>query len=280
MTTSRTLDLTDPSRRAADDDRPRPIRTYVWEPDAEPVGTVVVSHGTGGAAETMAWLAEPLADAGFRAVSVDHHGNSYPGGYRAEGFCCWWDRPRDFTVVLDALGVAGPVGAAGFSLGGYTAAALLGARIDAGAYADLMYERVPAPPVPEYPDLVAELRARVTVAERAGWVDAAGGDYRDPRVSAGFLVCPGIGPMVTAESLARITAPVSVWWAGADDQAPADTNALRYAGLIPGATGHAAGDEVGHYWFLGATDAGAGVRSVVAADAVAFFRRALGPAGS
>lgn len=43
----------------------------------------------------------------------------------------WWERPLDATFVLDELGEReeiGVTGAAGFSIGGYTAAALLGAQ--------------------------------------------------------------------------------------------------------------------------------------------------------
>jgi predicted dienelactone hydrolase len=43
---------------------------------------VVVSHGSGGAAQQMSWLAEPLADTDFLAVAVDHHGNNFVDGYR------------------------------------------------------------------------------------------------------------------------------------------------------------------------------------------------------
>lgn len=81
----------------------------------------------------MRWLVEPLVAAGFRVIAVDHHGNNYVGGYEPEGFLFVWERPRDLTFVLDVLADEqphGPVGAAGFSVGGYTLAALAGARLD------------------------------------------------------------------------------------------------------------------------------------------------------
>ena len=78
----------------------------------------------------MRWLVEPLVAAGFRVIAVDHHGNNYVDGYEPEGFLFVWERPRDLTFVLDVLADEqphGPVGAAGFSVGGYTLAALAGA---------------------------------------------------------------------------------------------------------------------------------------------------------
>src|SRR5256885_8472094 len=57
---------------------------------------IVLSHGTGGGAATMAWLAETLASNGYIVAAVNNHGNtaaetSYPvhrgkpGGGRAGG---------------------------------------------------------------------------------------------------------------------------------------------------------------------------------------------------
>jgi predicted dienelactone hydrolase len=65
-------------------------------------------------------------------------------------------------------------------------------------------------------------------------------DYADKRIRAGFLICPAQGDLMSTTSLEEITAPVSIWWAGDDDQTPAETNALRYASLIPGASEHCA----------------------------------------
>jgi hypothetical protein len=93
----------------------------------------------------MAWLCRALVGAGFLAVAVDHHGNSFVDGYLPEGFAFWWERPRDLSFVLDRLGDDRPAGAAGFPLGGYTAAALVGARVDEGLYRALLAGELPLP---------------------------------------------------------------------------------------------------------------------------------------
>jgi predicted dienelactone hydrolase len=255
---------------------PRPIRAHLWRPangEGE-VQTILVSHGAGGAARQMAWLALPLAAAGYLAVAVDHHGNNFVDGYVAEGFARWWERPLDFAVVLDRLSEResiGPVGVAGFSIGGYTAAALLGARIDAGRYASLLSGEIGESPPPEYPTLADELRARLTDADVASWVAESGRDYSDARVRAGFLACPGVGRMLDEESLAAVDRPVAIRWAGADDITPPRDNAEVYLDLIPGAKGESTGPEVGHYAFLADNPEFEDVRAQVASDAVAFF---------
>jgi hypothetical protein len=135
----------------------------------------------------MAWLSEPLTSAGFLVVAFDHHGNSFVDGHLAEGFARWWERPLDLAFALDRLAeriVLGPVGAAGFSLGGYSAAALLGARVDADLYAALLSGALRVPPPPEYPELERELRARLSEDDIAAWVADAGRDYSDGRAQA------------------------------------------------------------------------------------------------
>jgi predicted dienelactone hydrolase len=273
MITTDVRHLVDPARKAWDGSGGRPVRVHLWEP-AEASAVVLLSHGTGGAVQDLSWLAGPLAEAGFLVAGIDHHGNNYLDGYRPEAFACWWDRPRDLSFALDHLAATrrlGPVGAAGFSIGGYTVAALLGARVDAYAYRALATGEVSAPPTPEYPNLLAELRARVPDDELADWATTAGGDHRDARVRAGLLMSPALGPMITADSLAGIRRPVDVWWAGADEIAPPPENAQRYAALIPGATGHDAGAALGHYAFLDNDPAGAPMRSRLAAAATTYF---------
>jgi predicted dienelactone hydrolase len=225
----------------------------------------------------MAWLTEPLAAAGFLAVAVDHHGNNFVDGYLVEGFARWWERARDLTVVLDQLGEEdlGPVGAAGFSLGGYTVAALLGARVDAGRYEGVFSGAVPAQSPPEYPTLAEELRERLSAADLATWVAEASMDYADDRVLAGFLISPGVGLLLDEGSLAEIDKPVAVRWAGADELAPPPDDARLYANLIPGAEGRSVGDEVSHYAFLADNPEFANVRELVAPEAVAFFEANL-----
>jgi predicted dienelactone hydrolase len=230
----------------------------------------------------MDWLSEPLADAGFVVVAVDHHGNTFVDGYLPEGFARWWERPRDLTFALDEVGRRehiGPVGAAGFSIGGYTAAALLGARVDPSRYAALFSGALAFPPPPEYPNLEHDLRERLSDDDVARWVGEAGADYADDRVLAAFLVCPGVGTLLDEAALLAIEKPVAVRSAGADEITPAEDNADVYARTIPSADGQSVGAAVDHYAFLADNPEFADVREGVAHEAVDFFDTHLrGPA--
>ncbi|WP_263107181.1 alpha/beta hydrolase family protein [Kitasatospora sp. DSM 101779] len=280
----RTRVLFDTARRdLREADRPRPVRVYEWEPQGavvEPAPVVAVSHGTGGSGVGMGWLAGPLAAAGFRVVAVDHHGNNFVDGYEPEGFLCPWERPRDLVLALDVLAEERPlgrVGAAGFSAGGYTAAALAGVRLDPGVLHALVTGAVPLPEIPEFPGVVDAFRAKVSDAELPAVTAAAGADLADPRVRAVFQVAPGLGPMVTAESLAAVRVPVEIRWGGADVVTPYEADTRPYLEGIPSAAGREIGPEVAHADFIGPDPApgAAKARAEVAADAVAFFRRHL-----
>lgn len=259
----------------------RPVRAHLWGswPAGDGTRVVVLSHGTGSAAEAMSWLAEPLAAAGFLAVAVDHHGNNYVDGFAPEGFAFWWERPRDLSFVLNHLatvGGLGPVGAAGFSLGGYTAAALLGARVYPARCRALVAGQLPFTPPSEFPTLLDHLRASLSAEEFAALPTVAGGDFSDGRVRAGLLLAPALGVLLDEASLAAVRCPVAVRWGGADDVTPPAENGHRYATLIPAADGESVGADVGHCAFVGGDPGGEAVRDRVAAEAVGFFTAHLG----
>ena len=270
-------ELVDERRPSWDGDGPRPVRVYLWPAVTGEAAVVLLSHGTGGSAWQLTWAAEALARAGFLAVAVDHHGNNAVDGYLPEGFAFWWERALDLSFVLDVLATErehGPVGALGFSLGGYTVLALAGARIDSGVYGQLLAGSLDLPPPPEFPDLAEALEARLE-AGTGEEVAAAGVSYRDARVGAAFAICPALAGLVEVASLRAVEVPVAVRWAGADEICP---DASRYADLVPGADGRCVGSDVGHYAFLHSTEGAEPVRDAVAADAVSFFRQAF-PAG-
>ncbi|HXQ37593.1 MAG TPA: prolyl oligopeptidase family serine peptidase, partial [Anaerolineales bacterium] len=97
---------------------------------------VLLSHGTGGAAIQMMWLGHYLASRGYIVAAVNHHGNTAAEPQRApQGFLLYWERAKDLTSVLNELladSMFGPridrnrIGAAGFSLGGYTVISVAG----------------------------------------------------------------------------------------------------------------------------------------------------------
>ena len=230
---------------------------------------VLLSHGTGGSAEQMGWLGTALARNGFVAAAVEHPGNNSENGpLTAEGFTLWWERATDQTEVLDGL-LHDPelsqyidrerVGVAGFSLGGYTALELGGARTDIAALFDRCHtgkdEAVCRPP--EMRDLGSPEQILESVRKTSGESLARSGDsFRDGRVRAVFAIAPALGFTLTPESLKSVRMPVEIVVGEADTLAPAAENATYVRSNIRGAR-ETVLPGVGHYTFLGVcTDEG------------------------
>jgi len=270
---------------------------------------VLLSHGTGGSAPMMAWLGTRLAGDGYIAVAVNHPGNNAVDAYTVEGFTLGWERAVDLSRVLD--GMLGDeqfasridperIGAAGFSLGGYTMMVIAGAvarPFDLEALAKACNAPRPTNPLcaspPEFPGLTekALALAQRDPAYRAA-IEKSAESHRDPRVRAVFAIAP-VDLQLTKVSLEGIRMPVKIVVGASDPIAPAPRNAEVLAGAIPGAKLTILPGGVAHYTFLDTCTAlgrkqspqfcvdkpgvdREGVHTRVARLAAGFFGRALG----
>jgi predicted dienelactone hydrolase len=233
-------------------------------PASEKYPLVLLSHGTGGSAVQMMWLGHYLASRGYVVAAVNHHGNTGAEQQRtAQGFLLYWERAKDLTAVLDRL-LADPffgahvdrnrIGAAGFSLGGYTVISVAG-----GVFSPKEFEAFcrsprrdftcgPQPEFPDAPRLFAELRKTDPVVRES--LRHAGDSYRDRRIKRVFAIAPALGGGFTKAGLSEVKIPVRIVTGQADKVTPPTTNARRYAKLIKGATLTVLPGEVGHYTFL------------------------------
>jgi predicted dienelactone hydrolase len=224
---------------------------------------IVLSHGTGGTGDNLAWLGTVLARAGSVAAAVNHPGNNAIDGYTVAGFTLWWERARDLSAVIDGI-LADPtfmtridaerVGAAGFSLGGYTMIAIAGGitllahfrEFCASPAADGACQ---APP--EFGDLRAKAKA---LADRDGGFRAAlandSRSYRDKRVRAVLAMAPALGPACLPESFERIDIPVAIVADAADAIVPVGSSARSCAARISHAELTIFPGDVGHYVFM------------------------------
>jgi|SRR5688572_8013268 len=329
-----TREYVDTSRENWDRTGPRPLRTAIWYPappsaemtesvtagvfqggsvapgapiaaDRRRYPLIVLSHGTGGSFVQMMWLGRFLAARGFIVAAVNHHGNTgAEPARRAQGFLLYWERARDLSRVLDRLladDIFGPriderrIGAAGFSLGGFTALLAGGARFASAqfdAFCASPSRDFTCEPQPEHPTAQAEFaQLRKTDAVVMESLRHSGDSYRDPRVRAVFAIAPALGAGLTEASLAAMPVPLELVVGDRDATTPSATNAARIAGLVPGAR-FTVLPGVSHYTFLGTCDE-RGIQVVdicrdppptsrpeihhrVGEMAVAFFRRTLG----
>jgi predicted dienelactone hydrolase len=222
---------------------------------------VLLSHGFGGAARQMTWLGEALARAGYVAVAVDHPGTNGVDGITPVGAYAPWLRAADLSHVLDAV-LAHPVlgahvdrariGVAGFSIGGWTAALLLGATADFERFR--AFCRSPQRDAicndqVEFPLNYERQHAELKAAGAEKLLEGETRSWRDPRVKAGLLIAPALVQALAPDSIARMAVPVRLVAGDADRVVPTPSNAQLLARLIPGARLSVLAG-VGHYDFL------------------------------
>ncbi|MGJ4993711.1 alpha/beta hydrolase family protein [Bradyrhizobium sp. HKCCYLS3077] len=220
-----------------------------------PYPLVVYSHGTGCNGLQVEWLARELASHGFIAVAVNHHGNSNAEPYRAEAFLCSWERPRDISLLIDHITAhpdfAGRIDpdrifAVGYSLGGVTATALLGAIMIRSPFAPgANLGRGPR----EFPDLVDHLPRLMETSQifRDSW-SRMSASYHDPRIKAALLLAPGRSVQGFSEdSVAAISLPTRIMVGGADALLPA---ACWLHERLASSDFDMVAAEAGHYVFL------------------------------
>ena len=123
--------------------------------------------------------------------------------------------------------------------------------------------------------MLAALRQKVSEDIISAAVNAAGADASDSRVRAAFQVAPGIGSLLTPQSLRAVPIPVEIRWGGADTIMTFGQNIRPYLENISSSSGRSAGPEVRHEDFFEPDPADPAMRSRVGADAAGFFREHL-----
>lgn len=271
---------------------------------------ILLSHGTGGSAAQLSWLAEALVQAGFIALAVNHHGNTAaePQQY-PQGFVSPWERAQDLRFAL-RFALADPewgsridpdrIGATGFSLGGHTVLLLSGARHSRSLHAAFCAGQPDSPSCSLPPEAGFDSSVLAALESedenyRAS-LERAGNDYREPKLRAIFLMAPALVPALDPDSLESLDLPVAMIVGIDDTQAPTRENLDRLPPLpnieksppIPGASHYVflAPCTLRGRWFAGEVcDDGAGVsrrevHAMTARQATDFFLRHLGEAAS
>lgn len=223
---------------------------------------ILLSHGTGGTAESLGWLARELAAEGYVVLGANHHGNTGMEPYLAEGFLCWWERAVDLSVMLSSLGASGffanrldfdQVSAVGFSLGGYTVMALAGAQTSLEEFDDWRRANGITEGGPkEFPEAADSVPTLMVTSDafRRSWT-AHEIDYTDKRVKSVVAIAPA--PPIrsfVAQSIAELQLPIVILTGGADDEAPSEHCADWLVSQNNRFQRHDLGRQVGHYTFL------------------------------
>lgn len=278
----------------------------IWNatPLAQKQPLILMSHGTGGSALQMLWLAERLVKNGYLVVGVNHHGNTAIEAKKyAEGYILWWERSRDIAVALDKISndenwfpYIDPtnIGMVGFSLGGYTTIASIGGITDKSLFVEFCNSDkrdFTCDAQVEFANIDQEFSKVKNSDIVKASLERQHASYKIDQIKAAVVLSPAVIQSITEDSLKGITIPVSVIVGTKDTVAPAISNAKRVATLVSGAE-YTEIEGAGHYTFLSeCTDSGkvyvktlcsdspaidrADVHNRVSAQVLSFFNRNL-----
>jgi predicted dienelactone hydrolase len=214
---------------------------------------VLLSHGAGlgGTPQAMSWIATPLAKQGFIVAAPTHPGNGGANRSAAETMKLWL-RPADITATLDAMEKqsifkdsleADRVGALGFSAGGNTVLALVGARID---------------PV----RLASYCDTDTLNPSLCGWVRQSGVDLHamdmkmasrnneDKRIQFAMAIDPAPVDVFQANTFSEVSIPVEIVNLGRPGKIPRTALASEIAKAIPEGK-YSTIEDASHYSMFG-----------------------------
>ena len=205
---------------------------------------ILLSHGDGGNRLSHHDLATDLAQRGFIVVTVTHPGDSDrdPDAWRSDRVLV--GREYDLRAALDAVladAVFGGhvdrnrIAVAGFSLGGYTALLLAGAKPDFSRFSTYCRDTGAAP---------------ATCAEGPPLIRPGLGFFRDERVKAAYLMAPNPGYFFTREGLADVRIPVHIDDPEDDNMVVRPYAAERIRDLLPDTPEYIRVPGVGHYAYF------------------------------
>lgn len=210
---------------------------------------ILLSHGAGlaGNAQALSWVATPLAEQGFVVVAPTHPRNTGSNKSAAETMKMWL-RPSDLTEALNTIEKdelfqnhldQDKIGVLGLSMGGNTALAIAGARIDPQLLAgycdtDLLN-----------PSLCGWIR-QSGVDLHAMNLESANRDNRDERVRFAMAIDPAPSDIFEFNSFARIKIPVDIINLGKPGKIPLSAQASGIAKAIANAR-YAVVEDASHY---------------------------------
>jgi len=236
---------------------PRPLGLFqqVVAADAPISGSqlplIVISHGTGGGAETHYDTALALAESGFIAAALTHTGDNWRDhavSFTARNFI---ERPRQLKLTIDYMLTAWPgrdhvaaarIGAFGHSAGGFTVLVAIGGNPELARLAELCRE---------HPEEWGCQRRREQVAARGPSGDLPAPVWvHDERIKAAVVAATAAGYSFAAASLAAVTVPVQLWEAENDRVAPNRWNADIIKVNLPSPTEAHLVQAADHFAFL------------------------------
>lgn len=230
------------------DDAQQPLQIGIWyptsaTPSARWMGTgfmqvasngavapnrhplIVLSHGTGGGIASHVDLALALAAAG-NIVVAPMHADNYLEPSRVGGPAYIYGRVRQLRTAVDYMLSSWPdkaqinateIGAYGFSIGGFSVLAALGAQPDLTSVASYCLQHV---------EFACDMLKQAHSFLLDDAFPATAGEFaQDSRIQAAVIVAPDLGfTLRDPVSLSKIKSPIQLWQGEQDTTVPYASN--------------------------------------------------------
>lgn len=265
-----------------DESRARKMEVWVWGP-SQPIGRasevagnsvfepvpgsagaelvpgrhpmLVLFHGTSGNTRSIAWLSSALAAHGYIVVSANHPGSTSLQ-VTQESLIETWSQAEDGSFLINSVLAseefapfidADRIGSIGFSLGGYSALAIAGARLDIRKLQEFCRTSPEEETCKLFPDALYGPQVSGYPQNRS---------VLDPRVSAVVTLAPGFVPALAEDSIASMKIPVLIVAGTKDEMLPVEHHARLLAGqFVMGE--YVELSYLSHFGFLGQCTSGA-----------------------
>ncbi len=211
---------------------------------------VLLSHGSGGNAQNISWIAYSLVNRGMIVVSTNHPGSTSGNSIALETLKIW-QRSADFTSILDYMQKAptidlqpdfNRIGAVGFSLGGYTVLGLAGAQVKKQKYIEYCEQ---------FPNML-DCRWFNFAGVNLSQIDASKFEQSnlDERIKAIVVIDPALSKAFTSKSLIEIKLPSLIINLGSKGEVPVGLDGKRIATIIKNSN-YVNIKQATHFSFLG-----------------------------
>ncbi|WP_207264870.1 alpha/beta fold hydrolase [Desulfovibrio sp. Huiquan2017] len=208
----------------------------------------ILLHGTTGNWRNLSWLAARLAENGAVVCAANHPGYT-SGDATPVSILRAWDQPLDAGFLVDEMLRSrfkddidpGRVFAVGYSLGGYSALALAGARLDLRRFIDFCAANQDGSCRYFRPVLTGLTDRDFSLAEQG---------LRDARFTKTVAIAPGFVESFTPQSLQGITIPVLIIGAGKDQNIPPSTHFYPRLPDLPSNIAYREIAQASHFSFM------------------------------
>jgi predicted dienelactone hydrolase len=208
----------------------------------------VLVHGTSGNWKNLSWLAYKLAQNGAIVIAANHPGYTSADA-TPSGVIRAWNQPLDVSFLLDAFLKSKyqsvlnekKIYVIGYSLGGYSAMALAGARLDMKDYLVFCASNK---------DESCKYFQKTFSGFDAKFYEKSSKDYGDKRVSGIVAIAPGFVEAMRDKSLKNITIPTLIIGAQKDKNVPPSTHFYRKMKVFSKAIRYKEISDASHFSFM------------------------------